>query len=136
MKDRPDRVAPPANGAPIREDGDPSAAALFTVLWEALADLLGNAAAAALLRRAARRATPDSPELGELAILREGMEYRYALPPAWHDKTTGTYRALQNLVGELMPILADLTGPVAVRHLARVREVRERGIIPPLKEGT
>jgi hypothetical protein len=111
-----------------------SLATLFTLLWDALADLLGCAAAATLLRRAAGRATADNPELAEVAIVRVNLQYRYTLPPTWRDATAGTGRALRGLVGELLPLLVELTGPVVVSHLAQIPELRERGIIPPQEE--
>jgi hypothetical protein len=132
MSDRMDGSVTSANGQ--RSHGhtsELSSAALFALLWDALADLLGTAAAAALMRRAARRAAPRSPELNELAIVRENLAYRYTLPSAWDDWTGGTRRALHHLVGELLPLLAELTGPLVVGHLAQVPELRERGIIPP-----
>jgi len=112
-----------------------SSAALFTLLWDALADLLGTAAAATLVRRAARRAAPRDPELTQVAIVRENLEYRYTLPPAWDDWTGGTQRALQHLVEELLQPLVELTGPLEVNHLAQIPALRERGIIPPQEEG-
>ena len=111
-----------------------SVAALFTLLWEALADVLGTAATATLLRRAARRASPRYPELTELAISREKLEYRYTLPPAWAGRADGTPLALRELVGELRPLLVELTGPVVVRRLERIPELRKRGIISPQEE--
>jgi hypothetical protein len=108
-----------------------SGAGLFTLLWESLADILGTAATAALLRRAARRAVPRSPELAELAIARDNLEYRYTLPPAWNDREEGTLRALRVLVDELRPLLVEMTGQVVVRHLERIPELRERGILSP-----
>jgi hypothetical protein len=63
-----------------------SAAALFTLLWEELADVLGTAATAVLVRRAARRAAHRRPELAELAISRENLEYRFILPRAWTER--------------------------------------------------
>jgi hypothetical protein len=106
-----------------------SFAALFTILWEALADVLGTAATATLLRRAARRAAPRCPELNELAISREKLEYRYTLPPAWAGGVEGTPLALRELVAELRPLLVELTGPVVVRRLERIPELRKRGVI-------
>jgi hypothetical protein len=108
-----------------------SSAALFTLVWDALADLLGTAAAALLWRRAARRAPPRHPELAELAIVRESLEYRYTVPSAWNNSARDPRPALEDLVGELLPLLEELTGPIVVRHLAQIPELRERGIIPP-----
>ncbi len=111
-----------------------SIAALFTLLWEALADVLGTAATATLLRRAARRAAHRYPELAELAISREKLEYRYTLPPAWAGGSVGTPLALRQLVAELRPLLVELTGMVVVRRLERIPELRERGVISPQEE--
>jgi len=102
-----------------------SAAVLFTILWEALTDVLGTAATATLLRRAARRAAPRCPELAELAIARESLEYGYTLPAAWKDPAEGTPPALRALVTELRPILIELTGQVVMRHLEQLPELRE-----------
>jgi hypothetical protein len=132
-----DRMTALANGE--RNGGharvELSSAALFALLWKALADLLGSAAAATLLRRAARRAMTRSSELAELAIVRENLEYRYALPPAWSGWTGSRLRALRHLVGELLPLLEELTGSLVVNHLAQIPELREWGIVPPQEEG-
>jgi hypothetical protein len=111
-----------------------SGAGLFTLLWESLADVLGTAATATLLRRAARRATPRSPELAELAITRDNLDYRYTVPSAWKEREDGTLLALRELVGELRPLLVEMTGQVVVRHLEKIPELRERGILSPQEE--
>ena len=95
------------------------------MLWEALADVLGTAATATVLRRAARRAAPRCPELAELAIQRENLEYLYTVPSAWKDPAEGTPPALRELVAELRPILIELTGQVVMRHLEQSPELRE-----------
>jgi hypothetical protein len=117
---------------------EPSPAALFTLVWGGLSDLLGTAAAATLVRRAALRGTPGEPALAELQIARVNLEYQYTLPSAWRegrDGTAASRRALQHLVDHLLPLLADLTGPVAVRRLAQIRDLREHGIIPSQEDG-
>ena len=43
---------------------------VFKRLWDALADLLGSAATAILVRRALARSLPASPELHDLIIAR------------------------------------------------------------------
>ncbi len=58
----------------------PTTSILFTILWDALADLLGTAATATLLKGAARRAAARSPELAGLVIKRDGLIYRYTCP--------------------------------------------------------
>jgi trimethylamine:corrinoid methyltransferase-like protein len=120
-----------------------SSAALFGLVWGALSDLLGTAAAATLLRRAARRAGSHDPELAKISIVRENLEYRYTLPPAWNDWTKplssekhhDAQAALRHLVAELVPLLVELTGPIVVRHLAQIPELRERGIISSQEDG-
>jgi len=128
------RVAGSAGPSGAAVGAGVSIAALFTVLWDALADVIGTAATATLLRRAARRAAPRCPELNELAISREKLEYRYTLPPEWAGGAEGTPLALRELVAELRPLLLELTGPVVIRRLERIPELRKRGIISPQEE--
>ena len=120
---------PPGDGRPSDPAAGLSAAALFTILWESLADVLGPAAAATLLKRAARRAATRNPELAGLTIQREGLLYGYTLPRAWNDKSEGTPPALRELVTELRPILVEMTGQVVIRHLERSMELR--GLLAP-----
>ncbi|HLK39716.1 MAG TPA: hypothetical protein VKU41_23330 [Polyangiaceae bacterium] len=131
MRDGVEREGAPTKGTARVPGVSLSVADLFTLLWDALADLLGTATAAVLLRRTARRATQHCPELAELVVVREGLEYRYSLPAAWHTPTGEAHAALRRLVVELLPLLAELTGSVAARHLAQVRELRDAGLIPP-----
>jgi hypothetical protein len=108
-----------------------SASDLFTILWDALADILGTAAGATLLRRAARRALPRFAELAALSITRESLEYRYTVPPAWKDPSRDPPPALCELARELWTLLVDLTGSVVVNRLAQIPELRDEGIVPP-----
>jgi hypothetical protein len=105
-----------------------SAAVLFSALWEALADVVGTAAAATLLKRAARRAAIRSPELAALVFQREELQYGYLLPAAWKEESEGTPAALRELVAELRPILVELTGHVILRHLEQFPQLR--GLFP------
>ena len=111
-----------------------SSAALFGLLWDALVDLLGTAAAAMILRRAARRAAKGDSDLAGLAFVRENLEYRYTLPPSWSDSSGEADRALRGLVAELLPLLVELTGPVVVSRIAQIPELEMRGIIPRAEE--
>ena len=132
MTDHMERAVASGNGERSRGHASTglSSATLFALLWDALADLLGTAAAATLVRRAARRAAPRNEELAQLAIVRENLEYKYTLPPAWNDWTKGTRHALRHLVAELLPLLVELTGPIVVTRLAQIPELRECGILP------
>jgi hypothetical protein len=112
-----------------------SPTALFTLVWDALVDLLGSAATAALLRRAARRAMARAPELGELIIVREDLDYRYTLPHAWSNaEAEETQHGFRQLMVELVPLLVELTGPVVLCHLAQIPELKERGFVPAREE--
>ena len=108
-----------------------SAADLFAALWHALADILGTAAAATLLRRAAQRAAATSAELTALEITRVNLEYQYKVPVAWTEPSAQPPEALFLLVAELWKLLKDLTGSVVVNHLEHVTELRECGLVPP-----
>lgn len=118
------------HGASGAGTGPLSGGALFTIVWNALADVLGTAAAATLLRRAALRAAPAWPELHVLAITRNELEYAYAVPPGWDEPAADPPPALRALVAELWDLLVELTGPVVVRSLAGVPELRHRGLLP------
>jgi len=129
-----------AEGAPRngRPGGDVAAsgtspAALFNLLWEELAGVLGTAATAILLRRATQRALARNRQLAELIIERENLEYRYRLPSSWEDRAEEMPAALRDLIGELRRLLVELTGPVILRHLEHIPELREQ-IVSPQKE--
>ena len=115
-----------------------STADLFKLLWEGLADVLGTAATAVIVRRAARRAASRNPELAELVISRDKLDYSFTLPRAWTEQAEAAAddRALRGLVRELRPLLVELTGPVVVRRLAQIPALRERGIVPSGEEQT
>ena len=134
----------PKPGA-VRGSGEPAAkgaknaaglsnAELFALLWRALADVLGTAAAATLLRRAAQRTAQAWPELAALAITREAMEYQYQVPSSWNEPAPQASQALCALVRELWLLLVELTGPVVVARLLQVSELRDRGIVPPREQ--
>jgi hypothetical protein len=129
------RVAGPVHGLPGRTAAGAETAAcnLFGLLWEGLADLLGTAATATLLRRAALRGTARNADLAGLVIQRHGLAWVYTCPPAWRA-SSDDLRGLRVLIGELRPILVEMTGPVVVRHLEQIRELRERGLLAPREE--
>ena len=91
--------------------------------------MLGTAAAATLLRRAALRAAPRCPELSTLSIIRVDLEYRYTVPASWSEPTADPPRALCELTAELYALLVDLTGSVVVNRLAQIPELRR--VVPP-----
>jgi hypothetical protein len=108
-------------------DGDVAAAlscaVLFKILWDQLADILGTAATAVVLDRAARRARTRSHELDGLTISRLDGQFGYVVPPSF-ARAQGPSAALRSLFDELRPLLVELTGQVAVRHLEEAPELR------------
>ena len=126
----------------VREggDGDLDAAALFAIVWEAVAEVLGTAATAAIVRRAAGRAATDNPELVDIVIRREKLEYRYTLPHAWsHTAKAATPEeqapiALRALIAGIGRLLVELTGSVFIGRLEQIPELRARGLVWRAKE--
>jgi len=100
-----------------------SGAVLFKILWDQLADILGTAATAVVLDRAARRAQTRSHELDGLTISRVDGQFGYVVPPSF-ARGRGPPVALQALLDELRPLLVELTGQVAVQHLEEAPALR------------
>lgn len=113
--------------------GTISTAALFELVWLALARVLGTPATATLMRRAARAAGMVEPKLQGLeglAVVRDELEYRYVLPPSWQGDDAESRVALGYLLNEqLLPLLAELAGPVGVRLIERLPELERHGIL-------
>jgi hypothetical protein len=126
----------PGGGAPGGDllGATHSVGSIFGTLWRELADVLGTAAAASLVRRAAQRVMPRWPELAALSITRENLEYRYAVPSAWNDPAQKPTQALRELARELSTLLVELTGSVVVNRLAKIPELRNLGIGAELEE--
>lgn len=113
-----------------RSDQDVSSAAkLFDLLWESLADVLGTAATATLLRRAIKRIASQTSWPEPITVARNGLDYEYYLPETW--KQPGNEEAISELrvvAAELRVLLVELTGPVVVRRLAHLAPFRKLGI--------
>jgi hypothetical protein len=106
-----------------------SAAELFDLLSESLADVLGTAASATLLRRAIKQAASRTSWTETVSVTRNGLEYEYRVPETWAQGCSeDALGALRVMAGELRVLLVELTGPVVVRRLARLQPLRERGI--------
>ena len=95
------------------QDGD-SAAALFDLLWESLADVLGTAATATLLRRSIKQAAARTTWSEPVVVACNGLEY--------------TYRLLRLVAAELRVLLVELTGPVVIARLGDLAPLRKWGI--------
>jgi hypothetical protein len=86
-----------------RSDHDVSSAAkLFDLLWESVADVLGTAATATLLRRAIKRAASKTSWPEPITVARNGLDYEYRLPETW--KQPGSEEAM----GALRVVAAEL----------------------------
>ena len=113
-----------------RSDQDvTSAAEVFDVLWESLADVVGTAATATLLRRSIKQAAARTAWSEPVVVARHGVEYTYRLPETWKQPGNAeAIGALRVVAAELRVLLIELTGPVVVRRLARLAPFRELGI--------
>jgi hypothetical protein len=94
-----------------------TASDLFDQVWQTMADVLGNAATATLMRRSAKRAAVRSRDLDELIVSRTGLTFSYTVPAAWRLCRPEPVASLRELARELGPILTELTGVVIVRRL-------------------
>jgi hypothetical protein len=82
------------------------ASALVTRLWDALSELLGSAATAA-----------RGQQLAGLSIRRDGLDYVHV----WN----GSMPALRALIGDLRPLLVEMTGALVIERLEQVLELRD-----------
>ncbi len=124
---------------PLRvKDGSPdgasspklSGAGLFKLLWDALVDLLGTAATAAIMGRASRRAQRRAPELALLSFQRVDGEFIYRVPPTF-ERLDSPPAAMRALLDDLRPLLVELTGAVALRRLALVPQLSAWAAVDP-----
>jgi hypothetical protein len=104
--------------------GARTAAELFAIVWETLADVIGTAAAATLVRRSARRARVDG-----LSVSRDGFKYTYCVPPEWSEDRPEPVLALRAVARELGPLLIELTGRVLLRRLVTAPELARNQIL-------
>lgn len=109
--------------------GQPIAASLFELIWESMADVLGTAATATLLRRALKRAARRHAELSGVVIGRNDFDYEYRVPETWQHSGGDAVGALRELVRDLQPLLVEMTDQVVVRRLARVAPLGQLGIV-------
>jgi hypothetical protein len=106
---------------------DMTAAVLFDSLWENLADLLGTAATATLIRRAIKRAEVGHTEFPTL--INSNNTYEYKVPDSWGDPSRSeSLDAFRVLARELGLLLVQLTGPVVVLRLERHPPFQKHGI--------
>jgi hypothetical protein len=112
-----------------RDQDATSAAELFDLLWESLADILGTAATATLVRRALKQVVSQTSWSEPVIVTRNGLEYEYRLPETWkHPGNEEAVGALRVVAAELRVLLVELTGAVVVARLGRLAAFRKSGI--------
>lgn len=90
--------------------------------------MLGSAAAATLVRRAAKRAAVRKADLLDLRVERKGWEYQYALPAEWSRRSPHELPDFVDLVSsELVPLLREFTGQIVIGRLGRVPGLEQLG---------
>src|SRR4030095_668190 len=94
-----------------------------------LADVLGTAATATLLRRAIKQAAGRTAWSEPVVGARHGLDYTYRLPPAWwqpgNDEAVDVFRIV---AAQLKLLLIELTGPVVVARLGHLAPLRKWGV--------
>jgi hypothetical protein len=106
-----------------------SAAELFDLLWESLADVLGTAATATLVRRALKQVAPQTVGSEPVIVTRNGLEYQYRLPETWKQRgNEEAVGALRVMAAELRVLLVEMTGTVVVARLGRLAAFGKSGI--------
>jgi hypothetical protein len=107
-----------------------TAADALKALRDALDVTLGSAAAATLLRRAARRAEAQAPELRDLSITRDQFCYLYKAPASWNSAPCTGAQGLHELARELAILLEELTGGIVMQHLRSLPELQGCALFP------
>jgi hypothetical protein len=105
-------------------DGPSEAIDAVAQAWHAVAESLGTTATAALMRRAAKRASGLVPALHGFRVEGAGYSYRYDVPASWRTPDAAASGDVRALLGELCALLSDLTGEVVTSRLASTPAVR------------
>lgn len=107
-------------------------ASLFERAWNALSGVLGRQTTAVVMRRATRSAAGERAaaegaadereaaegSAGRPAVIREDLEYTYALPPSWQrDDASGREELRRLFAIHVLPLLEELLGPLGPRLL-------------------
>jgi hypothetical protein len=110
------------------QDGT-SAAELFDLLWETLADVLGTAATATLLRRSLKQTAARIAWAEPVIVTRNGLDFTYSVPGTWNQPGNDeAVDVLRILAAQLRVLLIELTGPVVVTRLGNLAAFRKWGI--------
>ena len=109
--------------------GPPSPAGAVERAWHTVAESLGTTATAALMRRAAKRATVQTPSLTNFRVEGAGYTYRFTSPAVWESAEPSAAEEVRALLGELCALLSDLTGDVVTSRL--VSDPAVNPFLPP-----
>lgn len=110
--------------APTPSERTPQATEAMERAWHTVAESLGTTATAALMRRAAKRASVRVPGLSGFHVEGTGYTYHYHLPEAWSAASEEASRQARALLGELCALLSELTGEVVTSRLASTPAIR------------
>jgi hypothetical protein len=109
--------------------GSLTAAEVFNAVWTGLLEVLGTAATAALVRRAAQRISATAPDLPSVVVNRNTVTYEVEIPAIWRrPDDPRAQHSLRVLLAELGFLLRELTGLVVIRRLERLPPIRESGL--------
>jgi hypothetical protein len=109
--------------------GSLTAAEVFNAVWTGLVEVLGTAATAALIRRAAQRVSTTAPDLPSVVVNRNTVTYEVEIPAIWRrPDDPRALHSLRALLAELGFLLRELTGLVVIRRLERLPPIRESGL--------
>jgi hypothetical protein len=109
--------------------GSLPAAEIFNAVWAALIEVLGTAATATLIRRAAKRVAATAPDLPSVVVNRDTITYEVEVPAIWRRPDDArALHSLRALLTELGFLLRELTGLVIIRRLERLAPIREAGL--------
>jgi hypothetical protein len=116
--------------AAMRAPAGPLAAAeLFTLVWKGLVEVLGTAATATLIRRAATRVAATTPDLPSVVVHRHTVTYEFEVPAIWRRPDDArALHSLQTLLEELGLLLRELTGLVVIRRLEHIAPLQDAGL--------
>jgi hypothetical protein len=109
--------------------GSLAAAEIFNAVWTGLVEVLGTAATATLIRRAAKRVTATAPDLPSVVVNSSTVTYDFEVPAIWRRPDDArALHSLRALLTELGFLLRELTGLVVIRRLERLAPLREAGL--------
>lgn len=107
-------------GLQTRDGVAPPSEAL-RALWTAVAEVIGSAATAVLIRRAIKRAARQYPSLDDLTVELQEFLYQLRIPEHWDAPPDAeTAEAIRALIAAFTEIARQLSGEILIRHISRL----------------